>query len=120
MYIEQFINKQHEDFYRQHKAITDNGKEYAALVYTLGLNADCRNHFSDLFNEKENVILPEGTQKAWQTAGSRSITRMAFNLFTGFIPEDEDKAEKYTIRAIFENLDDMTKEGAIMAIVYFL
>lgn len=120
MKIEQFINSEHEDFYKRHKAITDRGTEYAALVYTLGINADCRRHFSDLYDMKESTILPEGLHKAWQTAGSRSITRLAFNLFTDDTPGEEDAAEKYAPRAIFEKLDDKSKHGAILSITYFL
>lgn len=120
MNIPEFIDDEHEQFYKQHKNIADISPEHASLIFTLGLNRDCRKHFSDLYDEKEGVILPEGIKKNWQTSGSRSVTRMAFNLFTDSIPEDDDKAEKYTIRSIFDNLDEKTKYGAIMAIVNFL
>lgn len=64
-----------------------------ALFYTLGICADTRAHFEDLFDMAERAIKPDGLQREWQTSGSRKVTRLAFNLWNGCTYDSEEDAE---------------------------
>lgn len=64
-----------------------------SLCYTLGVCADTRAHFDDLFDMAEHGIKLDGLQEGWQTSGTRKVTRLAFNLWNGCTydsPEDAD------------------------------
>lgn len=113
-----FISDEQKRFFESHKAITDRGTDYAALVYLLGVNRDCRAHFSELYDAKAGQIKPGATAAAWQTTASRNITRAAFNLFTYQIPEPE-KAEKYAPKALFSGLDETNRKGLLLALQYY-
>lgn len=57
----------------------------AALAYLIAVNDDTYKHHKDLYNIEERVIKPRGLHKDWQTGGSRKVTMLAFNLFTGSV-----------------------------------
>lgn len=114
----EFISNEHKAFYESHKGITEKGADYAALVYVLGLNKDCRKHFSDLYVPESGQIKPDALNKAWQTGASRKVTRLAFNLYTWDVPED-DNAEKLSPKELFTGIDDKTKKGMLLAIQYY-
>lgn len=63
---------------------------HQALFYTLGINKDCRNHFHDLYDQKEECIKLDALDKSWQSSGSERVTKMAFNLFNGFVEEGHE------------------------------
>ena len=58
--------------------------ERNALAYLLALDEDCCKHISDLYDFKERVILPSGSEKVCQTHTSLKTTRIAFNLYNGY------------------------------------
>ena len=113
-----FVSDEHKRFYESHRNITAKGTDYEALIYLLGVNRDCRAHFSELYDAKDGQIIPESTGAAWQTTASRNITRAAFNLFTYQIPEPE-KTEKYAVKELFSGLDDTNRKGLLLALQYF-
>ena len=66
---------------------------HMALFYTLGISPDCRKHIEDLFTfTGENYgIKPEtALLHDWQTDGSRTCTRLGYNLFNGFADRKTD------------------------------
>lgn len=113
-----FISDAQQQFYVAHKAITDSGGDYAALVYTLGIDDNCRQHFADLYDTKARQIKEDALHAAWQTSGSRKVTRLAFNLFTWTTPETDDP-NRYAPKELFSGLDDTHKFGMIYALTYF-
>lgn len=113
-----FIDSEHKRFFEEHAAVTDRGQDFAALVYTLGISPECRAHFADIFDARCGCIIPDGIAAAWQTGGSLKITRLAFNLFTHGVLEEE-RAEDYTPKALLSGLDESHRAGALMALTYF-
>lgn len=83
-----FISTEHQEFY---VSMTAKAKKedcyHRAFFYTVGLVDETRRNFEDLFDFKDDTIIPEGLQKAWQTGGSIRICRMAFNLWNGYVEE---------------------------------
>ena len=84
----------------------------------MGIDADCRKHFTELFDARGGCIIPDGIAAAWQTGGSLKIARLAFNLFTHGVLEEE-RAEDYTPKALLSGLDESHRAGALMALTYF-
>lgn len=113
----EFVNDQHEQFFEAHTATTDEN-EKKALIYTLGIDDDCRSHFNRLYDTNTNCIRPEGLREGWQTGASRRITRLAFNLFTWQTIEGDDPAN-YTPIELFSNLDTAHRQGVLLALAYF-
>lgn len=113
-----FVNDEHKRFYEAHAATTDE-KEKKALIYTLGIDEPCRNHFERLYDTSMNCIRPEGLREGWQTGTSRRITRLAFNFFTWETVEGDDP-EAYTPHELFTGLDDLHRNGILLALGYFV
>lgn len=61
-----------------------------SLFYTLGVCADTRAHFEELFTMAEHGIKVDGLQHGWQTSGSKKVTRLAFNLWNGCTYDSEE------------------------------
>ena len=112
-----FASNAHEQFYEAHTATTDEN-EKKALIYTLGIDDDCRSHFNRLYDTNTNCIRPEGLREGWQTGASKRITRLAYNLYTWEIAEGDDPAA-YTPYEIFFGMDKMHKNGILLALSYF-
>lgn len=113
-----FVSAEHEQFYNDHRSIITKGKDFEALVYTIGINGDCREHFSRMYNDKERCIIPDAIYEGWQTGGSQRITRLAFHLFTGTVAADDDPYY-YSPRRLFYCLDEIHRQGALLALAYF-
>lgn len=114
----EFISDEHRAFFESHKDITLRGSDHEALIYTLGINKDCRRHLTDLYSPESGQIKADALKKAWQTGASRKVSRLAFNLYTWDVPED-DNAEKYAPKELFTGIDDKTKKGMLLAIQYY-
>ena len=54
---------------------------YTCLLYT----SDTRNHVERMFDFKERLIKPGALHEGWQTGGSARLTRLAFNLWNGYV-----------------------------------
>lgn len=98
----EFINDAHEDFVRIKFSHVTQDTYHLALVYTLGLCAETRNHWDSLYNEETRSINWDSINQGWQTSGTLQITRLAFNLFCDTTPsEDIDDCDKYSVSNIF-------------------
>ena len=84
-----------------------NDGYHRGLFYLLSLLPDTRQHIKDLYDDKKDEIRIGGLDKAWQTGGSIGVTRLAFNLFSGFNGFDGDKqiepASRYTPFELMES-----------------
>ena len=63
--------------------------EYIPLLYILSSNDTFRDNIDSLYDFKNRWIKSEGLNKAFHTGSSRRLTRLAFNLYNGFVDEDE-------------------------------
>jgi hypothetical protein len=87
-----FHNSEHEAFFYRmlaERRCTDS--YHRALFYTLGLSEDTRAHIQELFDFSDGGIKSKGLSASWQTGGSISICRLAFNLWNGWIQTGEER-----------------------------
>ena len=63
---------------------------YSSFFYFVGISEDTRNHVDRMFDFKERLIKPEALHEGWQTGGSARLTRLAFNLWNGYVEKGEE------------------------------
>ena len=86
-----FSSKEHEKFFYQ--MLAKCGKHdsyYSSFFYCVGISEDTRNHVDRMFDFKERLIKPEALHEGWQTGGSARLTRLAFNLWNGYVEKGEE------------------------------
>lgn len=107
-----FKDDRHRDFFY---TVLQNCRErdvyHMALMYCLGISADTREHFRDVYDFENCCVKPECLREGWITSGSAKIVRLAFNLFCNGTPsvydEENDVEEqleecgKYTVENLF-------------------
>ena len=69
---------------------------YSSFFYCVGISEDTRNHVDRMFDFKERLIKPEALHEGWQTGGSARLTRLAFNLWNGYLEWAKARGE-YTL-----------------------
>ncbi|MCL2752056.1 MAG: DUF6075 family protein [Firmicutes bacterium] len=82
---------------------------HRALVYTIGICDDTRKRFDLMYDKEERHIIPGTINAAWQTGGSKKVTRLAFNLFTnrpataynGTKKGNFEECQRYSVSDIF-------------------
>lgn len=90
-----FYDDEHENYFfgflkmfEQHCKKLDIYRYSAA--YLLALDTELRVHYSDVFDFKQQAIMPEGAfEHAWQTGTSRRTTHLMFNLWNGYCADGE-------------------------------
>ena len=106
-----FVDNEHRLFYETtvQKANALNDWYRQALLYTLGILPDTRRHINDIYDFEERIIKINALKKEWQTSGSMRVTRMAFNLYNGFMGYDGkrkiDDQSKYSPYQLFDVLN---------------
>ena len=97
-----FADKEHEQFYYEQLEKSRN-KDcwHKALFYTLGLTEDCRRHFREIFDFEKDQINRKSLRSGWVTGTDARTMRLAFNLFTDYIPEGEE--DLYTLASLLSN-----------------
>ena len=110
-----FYNSEHEDFYYEKLQLLSGKDVYReSLFYVLGLTEETRNNFHKIYDVKEKQIILEVFNDAWQTSTTLIITRLAFNLYNGYIGEnDEDNKEtavNYAVDNIFLNGENVSQQ----------
>ncbi|MBG9795488.1 hypothetical protein ABD76_24735 [Paenibacillus dendritiformis] len=100
-----FKDLAHEQFYEGNVIRTHRQHDpyRKALFYLLGLTEDTRRNINDLYNFKEDSIRLEGLNEGWQTGTTSRLTRLAFNLYTGYTGESEEDARYYSPYYLFDN-----------------
>ena len=90
-----FANDEHETFYYEKlKQARYQDCYHKALIYTLGISEDTRNHFSQIYDIKSGYIKPQCLHQGLQTSGSVRVVRLAFNLYTDGTPSVDDYESK--------------------------
>lgn len=83
-----FANDKHENaFFSLLNRMKKTDCYHLALAYLLTLDNVCREHISDLFDLKEDIILVDGLKIGWQTGTSSKTTRLAFNLWCTYVDD---------------------------------
>lgn len=82
-----FYDEQHEQFFykqveKQHVKFSD--VERISLFYLLGLMPETRQHFEEIYNVEWKGINVEAPTLAFQTSGTRAITKLGFILFNDY------------------------------------
>lgn len=84
-----FYNKDHENAFDDViNRMKSQDCYHQALAYLITLDTVCRHHIDDLYDFKQDIILYEGLKQPWQTGTSLRTTRLAFNLWVGFVDND--------------------------------
>lgn len=87
-----FASEEHRDFF--YAALEKCGcmdVYHEALLYTLGIARETRENIDQLYRFDDQCINLEGLRAGWQTGGSVRLTRLAFNLFNGFMEEGKER-----------------------------
>jgi hypothetical protein len=115
----EFITEAQQNFFQEHREAAEAcGNDSAALIYVLGISETCRDHFPELYDEKEHSIHPEALRAGWQTDASTKLTRIAFSLFTWTITPGDDP-KRYTPKELYAGLNADEKKAAAQALIYF-
>ena len=82
-----FYDEQHEQFFykqveKQHVKFSD--VERISLFYLLGLMPETRQHFKKIYDVKCKGINLDAPTLAFQTSGTRAITKIGFILFNDY------------------------------------
>lgn len=86
-----FASKEHEDFY--YAMLEKSGRTdcyHRAFFYCTGISFDTRKNIDLLFDFADDSINPDGLHKGFQTSGSLRLSRLAFNLWNGFMEEGNE------------------------------
>ena len=112
-----FKNKTHEQAYNRfiNSARVNDDVERQSLFYLLSLFPETIINIGSLYDFEDNHIKFDGFNESWQTSGTLSCCRLAFNLYNGFNGL-EDEEYKYTVLNIFAYVDDENKEYFLEAI----
>jgi hypothetical protein len=87
-----FKDPEHEEFFVRMKEITGQDDVYhRSLFYTIGACRETRDHYLRIYDMKNREIRPECLKEGWQTHGSRKVCLMAFNLWNGYVSEEDPR-----------------------------
>lgn len=87
-----FRSVEHKEFFLKCMNECSNQDSYhQAFFYTVGISESCRLNFNAIYDKENDRIKPEGLYGGWQTSGSDRATRLAFNLWNGYVEEGHEK-----------------------------
>jgi hypothetical protein len=88
-----FSGGEHEQFYNQMmERCGRRADSYSrALFYLLGVCNETRRRVDSMFSFEEMCIQPESLHSAWQTGSTSKLTRLAFNLWNGWMEEGAEQ-----------------------------
>ena len=96
-----FIDQKHKEFYenllKQIEEFRKTDAYYRSFIYTLGISQVTREHFSEIFDISKKEINIDSLSANWQTATSKKVTELAFNLWNDFKYESSEDIEKNRI-----------------------
>lgn len=96
-----FKSSEHELFYNEMLAKCAYEDCYhRALMYTLGINEDTRRHINEIYDFGTRCIKLNSLKACWVTSSDLRAMRLAFNLFTDYVPESTHK-ERYAVGEVF-------------------
>lgn len=83
-----FRSNRHRDvFYDIVGKMKNDDCYHQALAYLISLDSVCREHIESLFDFDHDIILFDALKEGWQTGTSVKTTRLAFNLWSGYVDE---------------------------------
>ena len=86
-----FTSKEHENFYKEMIQKSGNSDSYhRAFFYCIGISDTGRRNVKRVFDFEQDRIIPEGLHEGWQTGGTVRLTRLAFNLWNGYVEQGEE------------------------------
>ena len=100
-----FKDLEHHQFYEGMMRMTKshNDPYRKALFYLLGLTETTRLYVHQLYDFDEQAIRLEGLHQGWQTSSTVKLTRLAFNLYNGYVSEGyPDAARNYSPYFMFD------------------
>ncbi|MEH2953527.1 DUF6075 family protein [Candidatus Merdisoma sp. JLR.KK011] len=87
-----FASKEHERFFFSMLAKCGNSDScHRAFFYCVGISDTTRGNVEWLFDFQNDRINPDGLHEGWQTGGTMRLTRLAFNLWNGYVEETEER-----------------------------
>lgn len=94
-----FTSKQHKNFYKEMLQKSGNSDSYhRAFFYCIGISDTTRRNAGRIFDFEQDRIKPDGLHEGWQTGGTVRLTRLAFNLWNGYVePGEERMSSPYEI-----------------------
>ncbi len=100
MSILSFNTMEHQCFYESMlNKVACYDVYHQAFFYCMGVCEVTRKHIDELFDFDEGSIRIENIDKPFQTGTSYKVTRIAYNLWNGFI--EEEKSDYYTPSELF-------------------
>lgn len=86
-----FTSKEHENFYKKMLQKFGNSDSYhRAFFYCIGISDTTRRNVGRIFDFEQDRIKPDGLHEGWQTGGTVRFTRLAFNLWNGYMEPGEE------------------------------
>ncbi len=87
-----FTSKEHEYFYKTMIQKSGNRDSYhRVFFYCVGISDTARRNINRIFDFEQDRIKPDGLREGWQTGGTVRITRLAFNLWNGYMAQGEER-----------------------------
>ena len=87
-----FTSKEHENFYKEMLQKSGNSASYhRAFFYCIGISDTTRRNVSRIFDFERDRIKLDGLHEGWQTGGTVRLTRLAFNLWNGYVEQGEER-----------------------------
>lgn len=78
----EFKNIEHENFYNEHiSKCTSQDSYHKALLYTLGISENTRNHIDQLFDFNTNCLKMDWSKYGWLTGTDKKVILLAFDLY---------------------------------------
>lgn len=87
-----FMSKEQEQFYKKmmKKSGVDDGY-HRSFFYCMGLSEVTRANIRKLYNFERGYAESDGLHGGWQTGSSQRLTRLALNLWNGYVEQGEEQ-----------------------------
>ena len=80
-----FSSKAHRDFFVEMMGkCRKNDTYHRAFFYVRGIAPETRANINQMFDFKNDWIMPKGTHGGWQTSSTVKVCQLAFNLWNGY------------------------------------
>ena len=84
-----FKDKKHEEMYKEIcKRMCYFDCFHAPVAYLIAMDNVLREHVDEVFDFDKDIILVDVLKEEWQTGSSKATTRLAFNLWNSYCPDD--------------------------------
>ena len=89
----QFRSAAHRDFFLEMMSqCRVNVCYHRAFFYVMGIAPETRANIRQMFDFKDDLIIPEGMHGGWQTSGTVKVCYLAFNLWNNYVEEGREKS----------------------------